>query len=65
MFQIYLICDHQAEKNCHGSSLDLNIWSISTLDTVKFEENKRILTLEALRGWGGGVKLTTPRFLWI
>ena len=31
---------------CNGNSIDLNIWSISTLDTVEFEdfeENNRIL----------------------
>ena len=29
--------------NHNGNSNDLNIWSISTLDTVEFEENNRIL----------------------
>ena len=32
--------------NCNGNSIDLNIWSISTLDKVEFgdfEENNRIL----------------------
>ena len=42
--QMHLTCDQESSRiNRNGNSIDLNVWSILTLDKIEFEENNRIL----------------------